>query len=391
MTTLENCHVFWVYLALAKMAEQHGPLRIALRCYADCLGFVKRLREDELDFHHFTLRGGRLIHFERMMSWMNGLAEFRGPQEAAVGLIRCMIRLSREQEGLLKEMPLEAQHLTAAGLAAIKDREQKAAYDAAYREQVKRHKGIRRVAEKNFGLKDPEVDVDGWRMLETKDPLGYAGKLAKDLAQHESPSIDTLEAQVDVALLRGKVLQAVSALLQAHELCPASPRVALLRVRVLQAAREALDREQPDEGAAAGADPGAATGGAAGGGAGSVSAKPLRASAKAALVAALEDERVSGGFKDASGALAGMSGEGKGSLAWRLARGRAAVACGQDASAACSAVLGDGSSLPAGCTWQEADEAVRFLGGLEGGEEAAGSLRALARGAFPRADAFASE
>lgn len=77
-TTLENCHIFWIYLALAQMAERRGPLRIALRCYADCLDFIRRLREDEMDFHHFTLRGGRLIHFERMMHWMDGLPEFQG-------------------------------------------------------------------------------------------------------------------------------------------------------------------------------------------------------------------------------------------------------------------------------------------------------------------------
>ena len=54
---------------------------------------MSRLKSDEIDYFQFALRGGRAIHFERMLDWMDRLPEFYGSQDAAVGLVRCLIRL----------------------------------------------------------------------------------------------------------------------------------------------------------------------------------------------------------------------------------------------------------------------------------------------------------
>lgn len=217
---------------------------------------------------------------------------------------------------------------------AISDPADKAAYDVAMKAEQKRIKGIQTVADRNFGTKDPQTDIDGWRILETKDPLEYAGKLARAMADHKSPSIDTLESQVKVALLRGKVLQAVGALRAAHELDATSPRVALMRVQVLKAAHAALEESDGLVPGAGSADPGAAAGGG-GDGQPLAEAQParsmLRPAARSALLAALQDVRVSGGCSSHADAIARMQKGSEGqraSMAWRLARAEAAAANG---------------------------------------------------------------
>jgi len=290
-------------------------------------------------------------------------------------------------------MPLEGKELTAAGLKAIKDPAARAEYDAALKEQKTLEKQIKHVADSTFGLKDVETDLAGWRVLEEKEPLERAGRLARDLSNHASPTLASLEVQAEVALLRGKVLQAVRALKTAHEAAPTDPRVALMRLKVLRAGEEALragEAAEPEAAAAGGGgdegtDEGAVT----------VVARKMRPAALAALRAALADEGVSGGCAGATEAKAAMavgSGAGAGdTLPWRLARARAALVCGEGAAAASAALVSTGGVLvPAGTSWEQAEEALLFLRGETGLDAAAASLQSAAAGVFPKADAFSA-
>ena len=356
LNNLFDMQAMWYEIASGDVFLRKREYGRALKQYSSVFKHFEDIHEDQFDFHTYCVRTKMTLStYLDMLKLEDNLYEHEFYRLACLGACQCYLALAddppktdaqiaQEEEAMLAQM-------TSAERKKYKAKKRK---EAARREKEEEEKRKAATSGKNKGKKEVVVDEDplGEKLMRTPEPLQEASRLLARLLGNRKQFLETHLMAFELALRKGKLLQALLALQKARGLDAAEPRVHLALVR-LAARAEA-------EAAGTHAAVGAVLGG-----------------RLAALLGAGGAAACNAAFLEAHG----------GSLPHRLAGAEAMAVL--DPAARADAVLRVTGPGPAGASQAECEEAHRRLQGppFAAGAEAE-AWYAACQAAFPRSQYF---
>lgn len=210
-----------------------GKLNLALKKYYAVQKVFEAFREDQYDFHQYSIRKTILLPYFDMLKWEDEVQSHPVYVHAVVSATRIWIRL-HDDPSLGKSLQPSAETTDASRKALSKAK--KAAHkgnDPSQESQDAANKKVSNQSE-DKGLDAPipkDEDPDGVKMVLADDALERAAKFLATLKESGKRSIDACLANFDVAMRRKKYLQAARALTHAHAVDAQHPQ---LHLRVVQ-------------------------------------------------------------------------------------------------------------------------------------------------------------
>ncbi|KAL1747385.1 NMDA receptor-regulated protein 1-domain-containing protein [Schizophyllum fasciatum] len=214
----------------AKAHEHAGQSSLALKRYVAIAKVFDDIEDDQYDFHGYSIRKFMLNAYLDMLKWEDNLRSHPAYVNAAIAASRIWVAVHDDPK--LGNPSGSGGHLTDAEKKAKKKAAKKAA--AAHKQDDKKAaNGTVAKEHEDKGIEPPtpkDDDPDGAKLLRAEDGLERAAKLLAPLSTLCSNNIDAWIAIYDVAVRRGKHLQAVQALRRAQALDAAHPD---LHVRIV--------------------------------------------------------------------------------------------------------------------------------------------------------------
>lgn len=224
------------YLREAGDAHQrNGKLNLALKKYYAIQKVFQSFREDQYDFHQYSLRKTILLPYTDMLKWEDQVHRHAAYIRAAVSAVRIWIELY-DDPSLGKSLQPSTETLTEATKKAL-SKAKKAAHrghDPLQESQDAANKKVAAHQSEDKGLDAPlpkDDDPEGVKMVLAEDPLERAAKYLETLKEFGKQSMDVCCVNFDVALRRKKYLQAAQALMRAHSVDAQHPE---LHLRIVQ-------------------------------------------------------------------------------------------------------------------------------------------------------------
>ncbi|KAI6134782.1 NMDA receptor-regulated protein 1-domain-containing protein [Pisolithus croceorrhizus] len=210
-----------------------GKLNLALKKYYAIQKVFEAFREDQYDFHQYSIRKTILLPYFDMLKWEDEVHSHPSYVHAVVSAARIWIELHDDPSlGKLLQPSSETTDASKKALSKAK----KAAHrgnDPSQESQDVANKKVSNQSE-DKGLDAPipkDEDPDGVKMVLADDTLERAAKFLATLKESGKRNIDACLANFDVATRRKKYLQAARALVHAHALNAQHPE---LHLRVVQ-------------------------------------------------------------------------------------------------------------------------------------------------------------
>ncbi|KAI4527448.1 N-terminal acetyltransferase A, auxiliary subunit [Schizophyllum commune Loenen D] len=214
-----------LYLTEQANAHEHvGQPNLALKRYMAIAKVFNDIEDDQYDFHGYSIRKFMLNAYLDMLKWEDNLRSHPAYVNAAIAASR--IWVSVHDDPTLASSAGSGSQMTDAEKKAKKKAAKKAA--AANKQDDKKANGTVAKDHEDKGIEPPtpkDDDPDGLKLLRAEDGLERAAKLLSPLSTLCSNNIDVWIAIYDVAVRRGKHLQAVQALRRVKELDAKHPDV----------------------------------------------------------------------------------------------------------------------------------------------------------------------
>ncbi|WFC95462.1 hypothetical protein MBRA1_002110 [Malassezia brasiliensis] len=223
MSDLVDMQAVGFLLEDAAAQQRVGDDALALKRYHQIDKILAEIYDDQLDFHSYCLRKMTLRAYVSTVHFEDNLYARPTYVRAAYNAIRLYSQLHDEQQ---------AQDDAAA--KATQRRAELATSKAAARAELQAAaaKALEKASEDEM---PPAKDADpyGAALLATSQPLADAHRFIRKLQESAPRAIETWLGALEVAVREQKWLLALRALVQAHAIDPADPRlhVALLRFR----------------------------------------------------------------------------------------------------------------------------------------------------------------
>ncbi|XP_023770332.1 N-terminal acetyltransferase A complex auxiliary subunit NAA15 [Lactuca sativa] len=221
---LHDMQCMWYELASGESYLRQGDLGRALKKFLGVEKHYADITEDQFDFHSYCLRKMTLRAYIEMLRFQDRLHAHNYFRKAAVGAIRCYIKLYDSPSKSSTEEDDELAKLPASQKKKLRQKQRKAEARAKKEAEVKSEEavgGVSRSGKRNVKPVDP--DPHGEKLLQTEDPLMEAGKYLKLLQKHSSDSLETHLLSFEVNMRKQKILLALQALKQLQRLDAGNP------------------------------------------------------------------------------------------------------------------------------------------------------------------------
>ncbi|KIJ63152.1 hypothetical protein HYDPIDRAFT_93055 [Hydnomerulius pinastri MD-312] len=225
---------------VANASERTGKLNIALkRCYQIRKVF-ESFRDDQYDFHQYSIRKSILNPYTAMLQWEDNLRSHPAYIHAAVLAARIWVMLFDDPTlANTIQQPEKATELSKKALNKAKKaaaRKATAESTSQDNDDTSKQKAQSKIEDK--GLDAPlakEDDPDGLKLVVSDQKLEQAHEFLGTVVESGRDRVDVFVALFDVAIRRKQYLQAARALRRAHMLDAQHPEVHL---RIVHFSRE---------------------------------------------------------------------------------------------------------------------------------------------------------
>ncbi|PWA97460.1 N-alpha-acetyltransferase 15, NatA auxiliary subunit [Artemisia annua] len=222
---LHDMQCMWYELASGDSYVRQGELGRALKNFLAVEKHYADITEDQFDFHSYCLRKMTLRSYIEMLRFQDRLHAHSYFRKAAVGAIRCYIKLYDAPTKSSNEEDDELSKLPASQKKKLRQKQRKAEARAKKEAEVKNEVtsvgGVSKAGKKQGKPVDP--DPYGEKLLQTEDPLLEAGKYLKLLQKHSSDYLETHLLSFEVNMRKQKILLALQALKQLQRLDAENP------------------------------------------------------------------------------------------------------------------------------------------------------------------------
>ncbi|KAI0047730.1 N-terminal acetyltransferase A, auxiliary subunit [Auriscalpium vulgare] len=213
---LEDMQSLMYLVEEANAHRRKGKLHQALKKYHAILKVFQDFEDDQFDFHGYSLRKFTINIYLNLISWEDKLWSHPAYITAALAATQIYVTVHDD--------PSVAKDVLSSGTSSEAEKKaKKKAKKAAQKQQEEAKKGAAASGNEDKGLElvqPKDEDPDGVKLLSDPDPLERAWKFLAPLPGLAQDSIDVWIAVYDVAIRRGKYLQAVRALSNAKALDP---------------------------------------------------------------------------------------------------------------------------------------------------------------------------
>ncbi|KAI6007858.1 NMDA receptor-regulated protein 1-domain-containing protein [Pisolithus marmoratus] len=230
LTEMQALHYL---VEVADAYRRNGKLNLALKKYYAVQKVFEAFREDQYDFHQYSIRKTILLPYLDMLKWEDEVYSHPAYVHAAVSAARIWMELY-DDPSLGKSLRPSPETTEASKKALSKAK--KAAHRGNDPSQASQDAANKKVSNQSDdkGLDAPppkDDDPDGVKMVLADDALERAAKFLATLTESGKHNIDACLANFDVAIRRKKYLQAARALAHAHAVDAQHPE---LHLRVVQ-------------------------------------------------------------------------------------------------------------------------------------------------------------
>ncbi|KAI0264685.1 NMDA receptor-regulated protein 1-domain-containing protein [Gloeopeniophorella convolvens] len=215
-------------LYLTEEGDAHrrkGKLHYALKKYHAVRKVFEEFEDDQFDFHGYSLRKFTINIYLNLLSWEDRVWSHPSYISSAVSAAQIYVRITDD--------PSLVKNVLSTGMTAEEEKKAKKKAKKAQQRQEELKKAAAASTNEDKGLDitpAKDEDPDGVKLLSSPEPLERAWKLLAPLLATSTRNIDLWITAYDVAVRRGKYLQAVRALNNAKALDPEHPE---LHVRYL--------------------------------------------------------------------------------------------------------------------------------------------------------------
>ncbi|KAF9226310.1 N-terminal acetyltransferase A, auxiliary subunit [Gyrodon lividus] len=216
-----------------------GKYNLALKMYYSIQKVFQTFREDQFDFHLYSIRKSMLGPYTSMLKWEDDLHWHPAYIHATVSGARIWIMLYDDPSIAKALQPLEpSAEMSKKALNKAKKAARKATAETSQDNDDASSQKARLKQNEDKGLEPPPTkddDPEGLKLVLADDPLDRASKLLGTLGRSGEDNVDVNVTSFDVAIRQRKYLKAAQALRRAHTRDPQHPEVHL---RIVQFARE---------------------------------------------------------------------------------------------------------------------------------------------------------
>lgn len=212
-----------------------GKLNLALKKYYVIQKVFESFREDQYEFHQYSVRKTILNVYTEMLKWEDNVRSHPGFIHAAVATVQIWVALYDDATLGPSLQPPETTGSDVSSKKAI-NKAKKAARKGQPEADGANSKKATAIQPEDRGLEPPrprDDDPEGLKLVLAEDPLERADKYLTGLSELVPQHMDICFAIYDVAIRRKKYLQAVRMLARAHSLDSEHPglhsRIAHLR------------------------------------------------------------------------------------------------------------------------------------------------------------------
>lgn len=212
-----------------------GKLNLALKKYYVIQKVFESFREDQYEFHQYSVRKTILNVYTEMLKWEDNVRSHPGFIHAAVATVQIWVALYDDATLGPSLQPPETTGSDVSSKKAI-NKAKKAARKGQPEADGANSKKATAIQPEDRGLEPPrprDDDPEGLKLVLAEDPLERADKYLTGLSELVPQNMDICFAIYDVAIRRKKYLQAVRMLARAHSLDSEHPglhsRIAHLR------------------------------------------------------------------------------------------------------------------------------------------------------------------
>ncbi|KAG9311775.1 NMDA receptor-regulated protein 1-domain-containing protein [Chiua virens] len=216
-----------------------GKFHHALKTYYSIQTMFTNFREEQYDFHMYSIRKGMLNSYLAMLGWEDHLPSHAAYIHAAVWTARIWTQLY-DDPSIIKSLhpPEPSGEVSKKALNKAKKAAHKATADTSQDyDDASLQKVVRVKQNEDKGLEPPSVkddDPEGLKLVTAEDPLERASKMLGSLGDFGKDRIDVNVTVFDVAIRQKKYLRAAQALRRAHA---QDPQDAEVHVRIVELAK----------------------------------------------------------------------------------------------------------------------------------------------------------
>jgi peptide alpha-N-acetyltransferase len=212
---------------------------LALKMYYSIQKLFYNFREEQYDFHLYSLRRTMLGSYVAMLGWEDDLHSHPAYIHAAVWSARIWLLL-HDDPSIIKSLhpPESTGEMSKKALNKAKKAAHKATADTSQDHDDASSQKVRAKQNEDKGLEAPPTkddDLEGLKLVAAEDPLEQASKFLGSLGDFGKDNIDVNVTVFDVAIRQKKYLKATRALRRAHACDPQHPEV---HVRIVQLAHK---------------------------------------------------------------------------------------------------------------------------------------------------------
>lgn len=197
-----------------------GKLNLALKKYYVIQKVFESFREDQYEFHQYSVRKTILNVYTEMLKWEDNVRSHPGFIHAAVATVQIWVALYDDATLGPSLQPAETTASDVSSKKAI-NKAKKAARKGQPEADGANSKKATATQSEDKGLDPPrpkDDDPEGLKLVLAEDPLERADKYLTGLSELVPQNMDICFAIYDVAIRRKKYLQAVRMLTRAHSL-----------------------------------------------------------------------------------------------------------------------------------------------------------------------------
>ncbi|CAL9113079.1 unnamed protein product [Musa textilis] len=220
---LHDMQCMWYELASGESYFRQGDLGRALKNYLAVEKHYSDMTEDQFDFHSYCLRKMTLRAYVSMLKFQNQLHSHEYFHKAAVGAIRCYIKLHDFPSKSVTEEGDEMSQLPPSQRKKMRQKQKKAEArakkEAEERNEEDTTSGTSKSG-KRQNSRPVDLDPHGKKLLQVEVPLLEATKYLKLLQSNSAKSLETHILSFEVNMRKQKILlafQAVNHLLKLNE------------------------------------------------------------------------------------------------------------------------------------------------------------------------------